>query len=83
MDTKDKSITSNAKVQNTKRDFSTLRLIIQCNKCQGYGHDVVTCPSLVKVVKVKKPPVTNPETLPPLPPTLIVMSALVINPFLL
>jgi len=69
MDIKDKSVTSNAKGQNAKRDFSTLCPAIQCNKCQGYGYDVVIYPSLTKVVKVKKPHVTNPETLPPLLPT--------------
>ena len=42
---------------------------IQGNKCQGYGHIAVNCPTPVKVTKVKKPPVTNPEPLPPLLPT--------------
>ena len=47
MDTKCKSITSNAEDQNTKRDFSTIRPAIQCYNCQGYEHVAVNCPSLV------------------------------------
>jgi len=31
------------KGQNNKRDFSTLRSAIQCNKCQGYGHAAIIC----------------------------------------
>ena len=42
---------------------------IQGNKCQGYGHVAVNCPTPVKITKVKKLPVTNPEPLPPLLPT--------------
>jgi len=66
MDTKCKSVTSNTKDQNTKRDFSTLRPAIQCYTCQGYGHVVANCPSSVKVAKVRKLPVTNPEPCPSL-----------------
>ena len=74
MDTKDKSVICNAKGQNTKRDFFTLRPAIQCNKCEGYGHVAVICSS---PVKVKEPPVTNPESLPPLlsTPTVVVYSS--------
>jgi len=64
MDTK-KNVTSNAKGQNPKRDFSTLRPAIQCNKCQSYRHANVISPSPVKVAKVREPLITNPELLPP------------------
>ena len=37
MNTNDKSAESNAKDENTKRDFSTLSHIIKCYNCQGYG----------------------------------------------
>ena len=60
MDIKDKSVTSNAKRQNTKRNFFTLRPAIQCNKCQGYEH-VVICSNPIKVAKVRKPLETHPE----------------------
>ena len=39
---------------------------IQGNKCHGYGHVVVNCPSPVNVTKVKEPSVTNSESLLPL-----------------
>ena len=83
MDIKDKNVTSNAKGQNTKRDFSTLHPVIQCNKYQCYEHVDVICSSSVKVVKVKEPPVMNSETFPPLLPTPTTVSALVVNLFLL
>ena len=42
---------------------------IESNKCQGHEHVVVNCPRPVIVTKVKKPSVTNPESLPSLLPT--------------
>ena len=66
MDTNYKSVTSNAKDQNTKRDFSTLRFAIQCYNCQGYGYIAANGSSSVKVTKVRELPVINPEPLPPL-----------------
>jgi len=73
MDAKDKSVTSNTKGQNTKRDFSTLCPAIQCNKYQDYRHAADIFPSPVKVAKVGKPPVTNPKALPPLLPFPIIV----------
>ena len=65
MNTKYKSVTSNAKHQNAKRDFSTFHPAIQCYNRQGYGHVAANCQSPVKVTKVREPLVTNPEPLPP------------------
>ena len=46
---------------------------IQGNKCQGYEHVAVNCPSTVKVTKIKKPSVTNSESFHLLLPTPIVV----------
>jgi len=77
MDTKYKSVTSNTKVQNTKRDFSTLRPAIQYYNCQSYGHVAANYSSPVKVARIRELSVTNPKPLPPLlpTPTVIVFSA--------
>ena len=61
VDTKDKSIESNAKGKNTERDFSKLRFAIQCNKCQGYWHVAAICPSPIKV-NIDELPVTESES---------------------
>ena len=50
MGAKDKGVESNAKVKITERDFSTLHPAIQYNKCQGYRHAAVICPSPDRVV---------------------------------
>ena len=77
MDTKYKSVTSNTKVQNTKRDFSTLHPAIQYYNCQSYGHVAANYSSPVKVARIRELSVTNPKPLPPLlpTPTVIVFSA--------
>jgi len=59
MDTKNKSVESNAKGKNTERDF-TLSPIVHCYNCQGYGHVVANYQSLVRVID--KPPVTKSES---------------------
>jgi len=53
--------------------FTSYHPAIQSNKCHGYGHVAVNCPSSVNVTKVKGPSVTNSESLPPLLPTLSVV----------
>jgi len=49
--------------------FTSYHPAIQGNKCEGYGHIAVNCPTPVKVTKVKEPYVINPESLPLLLPT--------------
>ena len=60
MDTKDKSIESNAKGKNNEGDFSTLSLIVQCYNSQGYGYVVANCPRPIRVID--KLPVTKSES---------------------
>jgi len=73
MDIKDKRVTSNAKGQNTKRDFSTLRPAIHCYNCQDYGYVAANCPCPVKAVEVRKSPVINLEPHPSLLSTPVVI----------
>ena len=58
----------NNKNKNIEKDFSKLSPIIKCYKCQVYGHVAANCPDPVKIAKVREPPVTNSEPLPPLLP---------------
>jgi len=54
IETKDKSVKSNAKGKNTIRDF------FKCYKCQNYGHVAAICPTPVRVA-FNKLPATNTE----------------------
>ena len=49
VDTKDKSVESNANGKNTKKDFFTLSPIIKCYNCQGYGHVAANYPTPFKI----------------------------------
>jgi hypothetical protein len=55
VDTRDKSVESNAKGKNTDKDFSKLSPIIKCYKCQGYGHVAANCPTPFRVAIDKLP----------------------------